>query len=314
MTNSPASLKRLATRWVRPPLVPFVRWTIRYASRGTLRQALWDRLVLPYFRFSHTDFVARTVSGTSISGNTRDFIQRHVFYFGVWEPNLTAFLERRLRAGDVFVDVGANIGYFTLLASRCVGPTGRVLALEASPQTYRHLLRNLTGNGTANVEAINVAASDRRGTASMFRAEASNIGASSLVATAGREFEADVATDSLDALLQHHALTNVRFVKIDVEGAEWLVLQGMRDLLAHAAQDLEVCVELRPQSLSQYGRSVTDVLSLFAGFGFHPYRIDNDYSTAGYMSPRAATPPVRLRTAIVSQTDVIFSRVDADTL
>jgi hypothetical protein len=62
-----------------------------------------------------------------------DVIQRYIFYFGVWEPMISHVTEQMLHKGDVYVDVGANIGYCSLLASNCVGGSGRVVSIEASP-------------------------------------------------------------------------------------------------------------------------------------------------------------------------------------
>lgn len=72
-------------------------------------------------------------------------------------------MAERLKPGDVFVDVGANIGYFSLLASKLVGPGGRVVAIEASPEVFDLLRRNLELNKAHNVRAVNVAISDREG-------------------------------------------------------------------------------------------------------------------------------------------------------
>ena len=314
MTNPTQTVKQAAKKWVRPALTPAVRWAVRHAPREGIRRPLWTGVVLPFFQYSQKNFVVTTVFGATISGNTRDIIQRHIYYFGVWEPNLTSFLATRLHEGDVFVDVGANIGYFTLLASRLVGRTGEVRAIEASPMTYARLVDHIARNHATNIEAVNAAVSDRPGTARIFRGSESNIGATGIVPKSGRRYECEVAADRLDSLLPPASLHRVRFVKIDVEGAEWLVIDGMRDLLKHGQESLEILVELQPKSLKEHGKCVEDVVRLFAEFGFWPYRIENDYSVVSYMSPHATRRPVRMRSPISTQTDVIFSRIDAEYL
>lgn len=302
-----------AKQWIRPLLTPIARLCVRYAPHPAIRRVFWARVITPFFMFSDTRFVARTTFGATIAGSTKDLIQRHLFYFGVWEPNLTSFLSTRLRQGDVFVDVGANIGYFSLLASRLVGPDGKVIAIEASPNIFAMLSQNLTRNQTTNVQATNVAISDVHGTTKLFLASASNIGQTGTVSRPGSRYECDVTTAPLDAVLGIDA-GRVRFVKVDVEGAEWPVLQGMRELLRNGAPGLEVFVELTPKSLRDCGRSADDVLVMFAAFGFLPYAIENDYSAAGYMSPGITTRPRRLRGTVSEQTDVIFSKIDAECL
>jgi FkbM family methyltransferase len=314
MSKAADAFKHVAKQWVRPLLVPVVRTCVRYAPHESIRRAVWAYVVTPFFQYSNSPFVSTTVFGATMAGNTEDRIQRHLFYFGVWEPNLTEFLRGRLREGDVFVDVGANIGYFTLLASRLVGPTGKVLAIEASPKIFAKLSDNLTRNRSNNVEAINAAASDRKGTVQIFFASDANIGATSTISRKGSSYECDMAADSLDALLAQKAVTNVRFVKIDVEGAEWLVVAGMGGLLKSARPDLEVLVELMPTFLHAHGKTVEDVFAIFAGYGFWPYHIENDYEIQGYMSLHGGTRPARIRTPISGQIDVIFSKVDADYL
>src|SRR5262249_59237800 len=101
-------------------------------------------------------FICRTAAGR-MAGNTRDFLQQYLYYFGVWEPDITALIKRRLRLGNCFVDIGANIGYFTLLAARQVGTTGRVVSIEASPAVYSPLTANVRRNRLTQVRALNVA-------------------------------------------------------------------------------------------------------------------------------------------------------------
>jgi FkbM family methyltransferase len=305
---------RMGKQWIRPLLVPVARLCVRHAPHPAIRRAFWVHLITPFFIFSNSRFVARTVFGAAIAGRTDDIIQRHLFYFGVWEPNLTGFLSARLRPGDIFVDVGANIGYFTLLASRLVGSSGRVIAIEASPNIFARLSDNLKRNRVGNVDSSNVAVSDRFGTTQLFLGSDSNLGQTGTVARPGSRYECDIDTAPLDALLATVDVARVRFVKVDVEGAEWSVLQGMQGLLRDGARELEVFVELTPKSLAAAGRTVDDVLAMFAGCGFLPYVIENDYSAEGYMSRHPAQRPRRLRETISAQADVIFSRIDADFL
>lgn len=314
MNGDAGVVKQALKRWVRPLLIPIVRPCIRYAPHEGIRRALWVSLIAPFFQYAKHPFVATTKYGVRIAGNTEDFIQRYIYYFGVWEPDLTEFVRTRLREGDVFVDVGANIGYFTLLASKLVGPAGKVIAIEASPRIFAKLRANLERNHATNVDARNLAASDRRGSVKVYFASDSNIGETSIGEKQGSHFEAEVPADSLDSLLTSQDLSRVRLVKIDVEGAEWLVLSGMGNLLRNGHPDLEVVVELRPQSLDAYGKRVEDVLSMFSALGFSPYNLDNDYDALSYVSSGDVKRPARIRTPILSQTDIVFSRKDADTL
>lgn len=294
---------------MRPFVIPPVRFVVRYAPSKTRRLA-WHHVVEPFLQYAEHDFIATTRFGTILAGNTIDLIQRYVFYFGEWEPNVSRYVADRLRPGDVFVDVGANIGWYTLLASTIVGPSGRVVALEASPSIHGLLLDNLRRNRVENVEAINVAVADRSGSARVFLSPVTNIGKTSIVATPEGRYECDVPARSLDALLAPELFERVRLVKIDVECAEWLVIRGMREGLRHARADLEIVVELSPRTLRAQGTSAEEVLAVFEAARFHAYRIENDYSAGSYLEAPDARPR-RLTAPISAQTDVVFSRRDA---
>ncbi|MYS71579.1 FkbM family methyltransferase, partial [Streptomyces sp. SID5926] len=125
--------------------------------------------------------VVELPSGGRFAVDTQDLIQRYLYLFGAWEPHLTAWLRRRLRPGDGFVDVGANIGVFSVLAARLVGDAGRVVAIEASPDVHRRLVGNARLNGLGNIRALNAAVSDRTRTLTFALASSRNTGANSIV-------------------------------------------------------------------------------------------------------------------------------------
>lgn len=138
-------------------------------------------------------------------------------------------LARHLRPGDVFYDVGANVGFFTLLGARLVGEAGRVYAFEPLPDNLQALRRNLSLNDAGQVEVLGVAAAERTGTARLVVTE------SSLGARLGPPEAADglvVETLALDDAVVGRGLLPPSLLKIDVEGAEGAVLRGMRSVLA----------------------------------------------------------------------------------
>lgn len=136
-----------------------------------------------------------------------------------------------LRAGDVFVDVGANIGYYTVLAAKRVAEGGAVIAVEPVPETVRQLQRNVALNGLTNVRVVPAALQAGGNEQLRLHVVGGLFGlGSSVPADAGglvRTF--DVAATTLDDVCQH--IEHVRMVKLDVEGAEYAVLQGGRATL-----------------------------------------------------------------------------------
>ena len=154
--------------------------------------------------------------------------------FGVYELDTARLIRKLLKPGDHFVDGGANLGYFTLLAAKRVGPAGRVDAFEPVPATRRRLTDHVTRNGLdATVRVHPEALSDTPGEATIHVPHAAdrNHGESSLFAPADADDAADavaVQTVRLDHVLQGTAPT---LVKLDLEGAEAMALRGMANLL-----------------------------------------------------------------------------------
>lgn len=146
-----------------------------------------------------------------------------------YEPEVL-WLSRYLRPGQVVVDGGASIGIYSLLASKVVGDTGLVLAFEPAAQTFRALQANVAANGGSNVQAINSALADRTGPALL--ALHSDPARHSLAVTSGATETIDLTT--LDHVVQDRQLQGVDFIKLDVEGAEELVLMGAMSTLKHS--------------------------------------------------------------------------------
>ncbi len=301
-----------------PWLIPLVRGYIRHLPLAPGKRSLWTKLVNPYYAWLTHKFVARTVFGAKMSGDTVDIIQQYIYYFGVWEPHLTRWIAQRLAPGDTFIDVGANIGYYSLLASAVVGESGAVVALEASPKNFAVLQSNLIRNRVRNVRALNVAVSDSRGVATIFHGPESNAGLTTILEEQARkegfEFESDVSAAPLSVILQPHEVKTARLIKIDVEGAEWLVAAGMGPLLSSGRADLEIMIEVNPDLLAQQGKQAEDLLRIFLDAGFHAYALENDYSALAYLPPYTPKRPERLRAPIQCETDVIFSRQDMERL
>ncbi|HEY3128368.1 MAG TPA: FkbM family methyltransferase, partial [Acidobacteriota bacterium] len=154
---SPGSMKTIARNLLIPPL----RAYFRYAPSSFGKKTLWAHLAA-HLWWLESYVKAKTIFGSAVCADAADIVGRYIYYFGIWEPNLTNWISERLLAGDTFVDVGANIGYYSLLASKLVGESGRVVAVEALPQIFGILRDNLQANCAGNVRPVNIAAWDRK--------------------------------------------------------------------------------------------------------------------------------------------------------
>ena len=148
------------------------------------------------------------------------------------EPHLQRIIRKHVQPGMVVLDIGANVGFFTLMFSRAIGSKGTVFAFEPIPLTFATLQQNLMLNGIDNVEAINVAASDHDGELE-FRIP---IAGESMASCYWHKDAIDVSrvvvrAALLDAFKELNG-QRVGFVKIDVEGAEGDVICGMRGILS----------------------------------------------------------------------------------
>jgi FkbM family methyltransferase len=229
----------------------------------------------------------------------------------VWEPNLTAWIARRLKVGDVFVDVGANIGYFSLLASKLVGETGRVVAIEASPHTFGLLRRNLDLNKAHNVRAVNVAVSDREEILQMFLPPGNDSGRTTVVQSSADQQRFTpgplVRARPLAAILETREIQTTRLIKIDVEGHEGQVLPSILRMLQSCRADVEVIVEITPSRFQGHRKTSKDLLARFASLGFHFYEIENEYTVGSYLLSKRLQPPTRLaNVTFTDQKDLIF--------
>jgi FkbM family methyltransferase len=170
---------------------------------------------------------------------------------GFPEPGLVRLFKSLVQPGMVVVDVGAHIGLYTLQAARLIGAAGRVYGFEPAPRTFRILSDNVRVNGFAECNKIilrQVAVSDRAGTANLnlFSAES---GHNTLYGSQA-DTRVTVDTISLDEALREECRVDV--VKIDAEGAEPLILRGMREIIARNPQ-LRILLEFAPTHLQRAG-------------------------------------------------------------
>jgi FkbM family methyltransferase len=304
----PAACGRLLAK----AILGYIRWFPLHYKKG----GLYERLAEPQIVSHLEPSIARTRFGACFQVQGADVIQRYIYSFGVWEPAITDFVGKRLQPGDTFIDVGANIGYYTLLASRLVGPSGSVVAVEASPSIYAALCDNLCRNSVTNARPVHLAASDGTGMLNVYLAHASNIGETTLLASRGFRQEAHVRCEPLSTMLTEHEIRSARMMKIDVEGHELAVLAGLMPVLAETRPDFEVLMEANVDELGAQGASVAEFIERWRQIGFHAYMFDNRYSAGLYASQGHHMGARRLRSipgpGVVA--DLVFSRSDQDVL
>ncbi len=158
-----------------------------------------------------------------------------------YHRQMTNTLSNITKPSMTCVDVGANIGYFTIILSKMVGPTGKVYAFEPDPTNFGLLLRNIELNGCcSNVICERKAVSNRMGTSPLYLNKIHNFGGHSLIGNGSYEY---VPVTSLDI---YFGASKIDLIKLDVEGSEPEVIQGMRNLINNNP-NLALVVEYLPR-------------------------------------------------------------------
>jgi FkbM family methyltransferase len=171
--------------------------------------------------------------------------------------------------------VGAHWGYLTLVAAHCVGSSGKVIAFEPDSRVFEKLVANIELNCLRQVRAFEVAIADCECELSLWVWGEDGWEFAQLIPIdAAREKTLRVQAKPLDVVLDEEGIGNVDLVKIDVEGAEDLVLSGMETGL-HSGRYRHILLELHPTQLGRRGRSVRDIAEVLAGHGYHGYSLDS---------------------------------------
>jgi FkbM family methyltransferase len=216
--------------------------------------------------------VIRTRRGFRLHVDLSEWIGQHIYLTGDYERPTSDLISALAGQGSTVVDVGANIGFFSLLASQCVGPAGRVLAFEPVPSTCGQLRANLQLNRVGNVKAYDLALANAGGTVTMHEGPSRNKGLSSMRAIEGATETRLVQAAAFDDLDLGDA--RIGLIKIDVEGAEQLVLEGMMRTLAKHRPYL--IVEVTERFLAAFGHSGLSLCALLEPLGYRTYEITDD--------------------------------------
>jgi FkbM family methyltransferase len=240
---------------------------VRYASFARQAALRMSRIFIPQAR--------PTVRQVSLNGMqmlvmANEDVGREIYFFHKYESLDVAYLRSAIRPSDICFDVGANTGFFSIVMGACA-LEGRVYAFEPIPLNYHLLSANVLLNGLP-VDAYEVAVSDKVGEALFSQSEDSAY--SSLVAV-GRRPEVQkitVPTISLAEFASREGIRRIDVMKIDVEGAEQLVLEGAAEILARSTMAPRLLmVELYDANLAPYGSSIAQIVRLVQSFGYQPF-------------------------------------------
>jgi FkbM family methyltransferase len=208
---------------------------------------------------------------------------------GIFEPYILRAIKAILPHGGTFIDVGANIGWFTVIASRLVGPSGRVVAVEPDPDNLAILRANVRRNDCRNVSVIRGAAGALARKALLYRSP-DNQGDHRLETISDRQDWVRVKVRTLDDIVVRHVPGDtVRVVKMDTQGSESAVLRGMSAIMRSAAP-VRLILEFWPYGLGRCGSSAQELAALLGQHDLHLWLLRGD----GSVSPVTLSDLVRL--------------------
>jgi FkbM family methyltransferase len=196
----------------------------------------------------------------------------------LYESETSLFLGAVLTSGDTFVDVGAHVGYFSMLAAALVGPTGHVISFEPDTNNYAHLLEHVERNGLAQVLPVPLAVGAEPRVANFFVND-DNDGGHGLWEVGSHPFNArtreaprtrKVFLTTLDDLLAGNSARRVKAIKIDAEGSEVAVLAGSRRLIEQQQVPF-IVAEINRFALSAMGTSERALRGLMTELGYETY-------------------------------------------
>ena len=191
-------------------------------------------------------------------------------------------LEKYLKKDQIFLDIGANIGFYSLLARSMIGPKGRVFSFEASTENADLLEMSIRENSFENITVINSAISNVVGKGLLYVSPYYNSEHSLFdyhySSGKNKDMQVPVNLDTIDNFLQSNCNDlNVNFIKMDIEGSESNTLDGMTNTI-HYNEDLVLVTEFWPQGLKNSGTEPRQFLEKLCSFGFEISHIDEHYS------------------------------------
>ena len=239
---------------------PFPHRGLKYFLKATDRLGITDKI-----------YTKKLAGKFYMQLNPTEHIQQQLLWYGYYEKSLGDVLRKIVKPGDVFVDIGANIGYFSLLIATDV-PTAKVISFEPVRDIFQQLKGNTLLNNVKNIIAFNAAVGEVKEEKDIFVSDTDNLGMSSFKQPenfSGKTERVQVLT--LDDWFSRAGLAKIDVIKIDVEGSELNALKGMKQVLQSFKP--VVIVEINPGTLSMFGLNSSDIFDYLAGFNFDAFLI-----------------------------------------
>jgi FkbM family methyltransferase len=211
--------------------------------------------------------------------------ESYIYHNGYWEKEATTLMQKFIKKGDIVFDVGANIGYYTLIFANTVGDKGRVFAFEPCPRNIRNLENNVRRNSFQNIVIERTALGENSQTMQMYFPCDVQFGAGGFFKARSYLAQQEVGVVTLDDFIKKEGITRIDFLKLDIEGGEIFALRGMSEtlnqkIIRNAFIDIHDTILLRngykPQEIKKYMIKYGYTLYKVVADQFVPASVDSE--------------------------------------
>jgi len=217
-------------------------------------------------------------NGAKLRFRNVDQIGRALYFNRNFENNIVTHIVNNIHENDVVIDIGANIGYYTIQFAKKTSSKGKVLAIEPNPTMYKELLYNIKLNNYNNILLDDSALNDQKGSADFYIPRIGKEGHASLFPNVSFEVSEKIKVnlDTLDDILDKYQINKVDLIKIDVEGAELSIFKGAKKLLSSKFKP-KIYFECSEITCEAFGHNVIDVLKFLDDLDYLIKQIDYGY-------------------------------------
>ena len=236
------------TEGIKKPLRALFRTAMQFYPREYGKYSILMKLYFPYLApTSPTKEVVTLHDGIRMELELNEYLQSQLYLFGEFEPATVNVLKRLVKSGDTALDIGANVGYMSLVLAKFVGKSGRVFSFEPDSKNFALLKRNLELNPDCNIKPIPKAVSDTNQPVRLYQARFDfNGGAHSMLPSEKHSNEfVEIEATTIDDFVKSHELKKIDVIKIDIEGAEMSAFKGMSETIRRSRPFVvcELCEE-----------------------------------------------------------------------
>ena len=224
------------------------------------------------YSFSHLQTDYAEVFGNKLFLNKKG-LALSISHYGTYEESEAKIMEEKIKVGNIVVDVGANIGLHTLNMAKIVGNTGQVFAFEPDPSNFEILEKNVKINNYQNIILEQKAVGDKNGRTTLYQSDHPGMHRI-FPQTKQAKGQVQVELTSLDKyFIDSNLADKINFIKIDVEGLEFSVLKGMKNILKNNKK-IKILFEFAPKNTMEAGFTPIELLNYLTSHDFKLYCID----------------------------------------